>query len=336
MSAYYSNQQPPSPGSPSPPNGSASSMAAAAAAAFHWNPFSEFSPYYLQNHNNINSRYPHHLQGYHPHHSHHLNNYSNQHTHQGPFPTPHGQPLFGAALSSSQQPSVSPTSFPSDVKPDPSLDERNHNYVRGSRETFSGTNGVLSNSSTDVKTSTNTASSATTTPQLASNAYLPQQQQQQQQHLLPTHHQVTNNNTTLGHLLSCSETNNPSNVRDFGLSAEVSPTSLQQQQQQQNPLAGHLQHPASSPNFNCLSPSSLAMAGSDQAAAMAAMSASQGGYYDMYGSGGGGGSFGAKGSSFYPWMKNYSGKMEPSEKCFAIIMVICLFLTTLSFLKRHF
>jgi hypothetical protein len=51
------------------------------------------------------------------------------------------------------------------------------------------------------------------------------------------------------------------------------------------------------------------MAGADPAAAMVAMTASQGGYYDMYGSGaGGGGSFGAKGSSFYPWMKNYSGK----------------------------
>ena len=311
MSAYYSNQQPPSPGSPSPPNGSASSMAAAAAAALHWNPFSEFSPYYLPNHNNINSRYQHHLQGYHPHHNHHLSNYSNHpHHHQGTFPTPHGQPLFGTALSSSQhQPSVSPTNFPSDVKPDPNVDDRNQNYVRGSREPFSESNGILSNSSTDAKTS-----SSTTTPHLASIPYLPQQQQQQQ-HLLPTHHQVTNNNTTLGHLQSCSETNNPSNVREFGLSEVTSPLQQQQQQQQQqNPLAVHQQLSGSSPNFNCLSPTSLAMTGSDPAAAMAAMTASQGGYYDMYGSGGGG-SFGAKGSSFYPWMKNYSGKMEPSEKC---------------------
>ena len=74
-------------------------------------------------------------------------------------------------------------------------------------------------------------------------------------------------------------------------------------------------HPGSSPNFSCISPPTLPMSGTDPAAAMAAMTASQGGYYDMYGGGGGGGSFGAKGSSFYPWMKNYSGKTREVFFC---------------------
>jgi len=304
MSAYYSNQ-PPSPGSPSPPAGTGPSMAAAAAAAaFHWTQFPEFSPYYLNNHSNLGQRYPshhhhHHLPAYH-HPNQHFNGYSNHHHHhQGSsYSTPHGhQPLFGGSLPGSTLPN-----FPASIKPDPNQDDRNENFIRD--ETISNDAETFPSGSPPASSATVTT---TGTAAATSNSYPPHhqlqqpiaQQQQQSNNNISSSGSGNNNNTSLNNLLpSCVD--NSANILQNG--------SLQPQQHHQALVGGVVPHPGSSPNFNCLSPPSLPMAGTDPAAAMAAMTASQGGYYDMYGAGGGGGSFGAKGSSFYPWMKNYSGK----------------------------
>ena len=325
MSAYYSNQQLHSPSSPSPPahsaNSASSMAAAAAAAAFHWNPFSEFgvSPYYFPNHQNINSRYQHPLQGYHHHNHQNNHHYPNTHHHQGSFTTAHhAQQLFGSSTAAIQQPptattaspSTSPTAFAPTIKSD--LEDRNQNFVRSERVNYES--GTLSNQSTPTVPAP--------TPHTVPGLYMQQQQHihaQQQQQL------SSNNNSMNQHMSSCTSENNNTTSRDFDPS-ELTPP----QAQHNHPLG--VQHPGSSPNFGCISPTSLAMSGNDPATAMAAMNAGQGGYYDMYGAGG---SFGAKGSSFYPWMKNYAGKMETKNERFAIIMVICLF-TTPSLSHTHF
>ena len=318
MSAYYGNQQPSSPSSPSPPahpaNSASSMAAAAAAAAFHWNAFSEFSPYYFPNHQNINARYQHQLQGYHHHNHHNNHHYANPHQHQGSFTTAHhAQQLFGSAAAAIQQqptattasPAPSPTAFAATIKTD--LEDRNQNFVRSERENYES--GTLSNQSTPTLPAP--------TPQTVPGLYMQQQQhlhaqQQQQQQQLSS-----NNNSMNHHMSSCTSENNNTTSRDFD------PSELTPPQTQHNHTLG-VQHPGSSPNFGCISPASLGMSGNDPASAMAAMNAGQGGYYDMYGAGG---SFGAKGSSFYPWMKNYAGKTETKNERFAIIMVICLFTT---------
>lgn len=251
-----------------------------------------------QNHNNFGQRYQNnhqHLTGYH-HPSAHFSNYSN-HQHHGSYSTPQPHPLFGSPPSVSAAPPTS--TFPSILKSDPSQDERNENFVpedsvQADPETFQNISPPVS---TPAIASPPAHPASSTTP----NAYLPHHQ------LVGHHHQhqsASNNNNNhhtspLSHHVPCSESSVLSSV------AQSQHTQQQQQQQQHNPVL--IPHPGSSPNFNCLSPASLPMPGADPAAAMVAMTASQGGYYDMYGTGGGG-SFGTKGSSFYPWMKNYSGK----------------------------
>ena len=319
MSAYYSNQ-PPSPGSPSPPAGTGPSMAAAAAAAaFHWTQFPDFSPYYLNNHSNLGQRYQshhhhHHLSSYH-HPNQHFNGYSNHHHHHqaAAYSSPHSQALFGGSL-----PITTTPNFPASIKPDPNQDDRNENFIRDETVVTE-----TENFPTGSPPASNITTAATTTGTTAatSNTYLPHHQQQQPAQQQQTNNNTINgsNNTSLNNLLpSCGDNN--TNI--------LSNAQLQPQQHHQTLVGGVVPHPGSSPNFSCISPPTLPMSGTDPAAAMAAMTASQGGYYDMYGGGGGGGSFGAKGSSFYPWMKNYSGKTR--EVFFAIITLVCHLTTTLS------
>jgi hypothetical protein len=264
--------------------------AAAAAAAFHWSQFPDFSPYYLSGHNNMASRYPNHpahashLPGYHPHNHH----YANAHQyHQSPHPSPQPQALFGGSAAHPASVSASPA-FPAPIKPDPSLDERNRNYDRD--ESFSGA------SPTSAMTSAATPSS-TTAPTNSFPSHHPQQHlhhhQQQQQQLA---HSVNNNN------INNNNNNNPHSAHNPLLSCSDNTNILSNVLPQPQSLG--VAHPGGSPINSGISPT---LAANDSAAAMAAMAASPAGYYDMYGAAGGG-SFGAKGSSFYPWMKNYGGK----------------------------